>query len=153
MSKEATLLNLDRQLCFPLYAASRLTTQAYGPLLANLDLTYPQYLVMLVLWQSDAMPVNEIARKLHLETNTITPLLKRLEGKGLVKRKRSAKDERSVEIFLTPSGRALKDQAVEVPVQLMNLLQDESLSAAELQAFQNTLNKLVQVIHKKLAGS
>lgn len=152
MSSDFSLLHLDKQLCFPLYAASRLTTQAYGPLLAGLDLTYPQYLVMLVLWQHGALPVNDIAKKLHLETNTVTPLLKRLEAKKLVVRKRSAKDERSVEVSPTPTGEALKAQAQSVPDQLMNLLQDESLSLAEIKAFQKTLNKMVEVLHSKLTS-
>ena len=88
--KDFSVLYLERQLCFPLYAASRLTTKIYEPYLKNLDLTYPQYLVLLVLWQNDAITVNEIGSRLFLESNTLTPLLKRLEQKELVTRKRSA---------------------------------------------------------------
>ena len=85
---------LDNQLCFRLYTASRLMTQAYHPLLSEHGLTYPQYLVLLVLWEADAQPVNDIAHKLYLETNTVTPLLQRMEKEGILTRQRGDKDAR-----------------------------------------------------------
>ena len=87
-------LKLENQLCFPVYAASRLITREYQPFLDKLEITYPQYLVLMILWEEDGMPVNDIARKLILNTNTITPLLKRMEQQGIIRRRRSGKDER-----------------------------------------------------------
>ena len=89
-------LKLENQLCFRLYAASRLVTQAYHPFLEELGITYPQYLVLLVLWEQDAQPVNDLARRLHLETNTVTPLLQRMEKEGLVTRKRGKEDAAAI---------------------------------------------------------
>ena len=106
---------LDNQLCFRLYTASRLLTQAYHPLLSAAGLTYPQYLVLLVLWEQDAQPVNDIARRLKLETNTVTPLLKRMEAEGLLTRTRSGKDARQMIVSLTPQGRGLQDRLADVP--------------------------------------
>jgi DNA-binding MarR family transcriptional regulator len=109
-------LELENQLCFALYNASRAMTRAYGPLLADLGLTYPQYLAMLVLWESDdAMSVGELGGRLHLDSGTLTPLLKRLEQLGLVTRERDAADERRVLIDLTVIGRELKTRAADVP--------------------------------------
>ncbi|QWF77011.1 MarR family winged helix-turn-helix transcriptional regulator [Amycolatopsis sp. CA-230715] len=108
-------LLLEEQACFALYAASRAVTDVYRPLLAELGLTYPQYLVLLVLWERDARPVKEIGAALHLDYGTVSPLLKRLEANGLVARRRLATDERSVTINLTEKGEALRERAVEVP--------------------------------------
>ena len=94
-------LKLENQLCFPVYAASRLIIREYQPYLDKLKITYPKYLVLMILWEKDAVPVNDIAKKLILNTNTITPLLKRMEKQGLVKRERSVEDERKVIIQLT----------------------------------------------------
>lgn len=112
-------LSLDRQLCFPLYAASRAMTQAYAPLLSRLGLTYPQYLVMLVLWETDGVTVKEVGERLYLDSGTLTPLLKRLEAQGLVRRERSTEDARSVHVHLTAQGRALRRKAVSVPEALV----------------------------------
>jgi DNA-binding MarR family transcriptional regulator len=112
-------LRLDDQICFSLYAASRALTAAYGPLLAPLGLTYPQYLVMLVLWEDDGVPVKRIGERLALDSGTLTPLLKRLEAQGLVTRRRSAEDERVVEIHLTTEGKRLKQRARSVPEKLV----------------------------------
>ncbi|RKH60675.1 MarR family winged helix-turn-helix transcriptional regulator [Corallococcus aberystwythensis] len=109
------LLRLDLQLCFPLYAASRAMVQAYTPLLAKLGLTYPQYLVMLVLWETDGVTVKELGEKLYLDSGTLTPLLKRLEALGMLRRERSKEDARSVTASLTPQGRALRRKAASVP--------------------------------------
>jgi MarR family transcriptional regulator, organic hydroperoxide resistance regulator len=111
----ARALRLDNQVCFPLYAAARAMMQAYQPLLAKLGLTYPQYLVLLVLWEQDGLSVKAIGERLYLDSGTLTPLLKRLEHAGLVRRRRSGGDERVVEIFLTPQGRRLERRAQEVP--------------------------------------
>jgi DNA-binding MarR family transcriptional regulator len=108
-------LNLDAQLCFALYSASLAMTRLYRDLLAELDLTYPQYLVMLVLWEQDGVRVSDIGDRLHLDSATLTPLLKRLEQAGLVSRTRSTDDERSVIVALTDEGRALKGRARSVP--------------------------------------
>mgnify|MGYP002858475436 CR=1 FL=1 len=107
--------NLDYQLCFRLYTASRLLTQAYHPLLSAHGLTYPQYLVLLVLWGQDAQPVNDIARRLLLETNTVTPLLKRMEAEGLLTRSRGTRDARQIIVRLSDKGRALQEALMDVP--------------------------------------
>ncbi|ALG15485.1 MarR family winged helix-turn-helix transcriptional regulator [Kibdelosporangium phytohabitans] len=108
-------LLLDEQACFALYAASRAVTDVYRPLLAELDLTYPQYLVLLVLWERDNQPIKQIGTALHLDYGTVSPLLKRLETRGLVQRKRQADDERSVAVSLTREGIALRERALEIP--------------------------------------
>jgi DNA-binding MarR family transcriptional regulator len=112
------LLQLDQQLCFALYSASRAVTRAYAPLLAPLGLTYPQYLVLLVLWERDGLPVNRLGQRLALDSGTLTPLLKRLERQRLVERRRAATDERVVRIFLTPASRALRSRARKVPMEM-----------------------------------
>jgi len=108
-------LRLNQQLCFPLYAASNMLTRLYRPLLADLGLTYPQYLVMLRLWEAAPQTVGELGRSLHLDAGTLTPLLKRLQNAGLVTRQRNPHDERSVDIDLTEQGWALKQRAQSVP--------------------------------------
>ena len=109
------MLQLDNQLCFALYSTSLAMTKLYKPLLAELELTYPQYLAMLVLWECDGLMVSELGERLYLDSGTLTPLLKRLEAAGLVRRTRSAEDERSVLVTLTPSGCALRARAAGVP--------------------------------------
>ena len=106
---------LDNQLCFRLYTASRLLSQAYHPLLSEHGLTYPQYLVLLVLWEKDAQPVNDIAKRLYLETNTVTPLLQRMEKAGILTRKKGEEDARQMIVSLTPEGRELENKLSEVP--------------------------------------
>lgn len=108
-------LKLENQFCFPLYAASRLVIKMYQPLLHKLDITYPQYLILLVLWDENEAGVVELAQKLMLASNTLTPLLKRMESKGIVKRVRSVKDERKVRISLTDKGKKLEQQACLIP--------------------------------------
>jgi len=110
-----TLLKLDLQVCFALYSAQLAMSKVYRKLLKELGLTYPQYLVMMVLWEQDRLSVSEIGERLFLDSATLTPLLKRLEGMGLVLRQRSRPDERHVEVTLTESGRALREQAEKVP--------------------------------------
>ena len=106
---------LDNQLCFRLYTASRLLTQAYHPLLSDYGLTYPQYLVLLVLWEKDAQPVNDIAKRLLLETNTVTPLLQRMEKEGILVRRKGEKDARQMIVSLTEKGRELQKKLADVP--------------------------------------
>jgi DNA-binding MarR family transcriptional regulator len=112
-------LRLDDQLCFPICLAARLVVNAYRPLLDELGITYPQYLVLLVLWENDGLSVGAVGERLHLDTGTLTPLLKRMERQGLVTRRRNAKDDRVVENWLTDLARALKERAQSVPTQLV----------------------------------
>jgi DNA-binding MarR family transcriptional regulator len=112
-------LLLDNQLCFALYSASLAMTKLYKPLLESLGLTYPQYLVMLVLWEQDGLTVSALGERLYLDSGTLTPLLKRMEQSGLLLRQRAADDERKVVVTLTTPGRALKDQAASVPACLV----------------------------------
>ena len=104
-------LKLDNQVCFRLYTAARLVMQAYTPLLTQLGITYPQYLVLMVLWEKDNQPVNDIAHRLLLETNTVTPLLQRMEKQGFVTRERGKQDKRQHIVSLTEKGKALEQQA------------------------------------------
>lgn len=108
-------LALDNQLCFPLYAASKELTRRYKPFLDPLGLTYTQYVTMMALWEEDHVPVKNLGKRLYLDSATLTPLLKRLEAHGYVSRQRSQTDERSVIISLTDKGRALREQALDVP--------------------------------------
>lgn len=138
-------LLLDNQLCFPLYALSRQVTALYRPLLENLDLTYPQYLVMLLLWEADGRSVGEIGERLLLDSGTLTPLLKRLEQKQLISRTRNPADERQVTIQLTEAGQTLKDRAVDIPAQLqerMNLDDERTINLrVQLMTLLNQLTK------------
>ncbi len=104
-------LQLDKQICFRLYTAARLVTQAYTPILTALGITYPQYLVLMVLWEKDNQPVNDIARRLLLETNTVTPLLQRMEKIGIISRKKGEQDKRQQIVSLTSKGKALEEEA------------------------------------------
>lgn len=112
-------LRLKNQVCFPLYAASRLVIQKYKPYLNNLGITYPQYLVLLVLWEQDKIPIKQISEKLFLETNTLTPLLKRMQINGLIERIRSEKDERMVTISLSKQGIELRQKAENIPYNIL----------------------------------
>lgn len=132
-------LLLDNQLCFSLYSTSLLMTKVYKPLLQALGLTYPQYLTMMVLWERDGMTVGEISTRLLTDPGSLTPLLKRLEAEGLLSRTRSKDDERVVIVDLTPQGRALRDQAESVP---LNIVKASCHSSAELRALQASLLSL-----------
>ena len=109
------MLRLDKQLCFALYSASLAMTRLYKPLLDALGMTYPQYLVMLVLWEQDGLSVSELGERLLLDSGTLTPLLKRMESSGLLTRQRDAHDERRVYIRLSPAGREMKARAASIP--------------------------------------
>lgn len=132
------LLRLDRQVCFPLYAATNLLTRLYGPVLAELDLTYPQYLVMLVLWEKQPLSVGDLGRRLYLDSGTLTPLLKRMEKAGLVTRMRDDEDQRRVLVSLTPTGQALKARAAQVPQTLA-----AGRSVEQLDALRDQVNLLI----------
>ena len=121
MNSSGSLLDLDRQLCFALYSASLAMTKAYKPMLAELGLTYPQYLVMLALWQHGSQRVGELGERLGLDSGTLTPLAKRLQTLGLIERKRSDVDERQVEISLTAEGKKLRACAEPIPMCVMQL--------------------------------
>ena len=136
-------LLLDQQLCFALYAASRSVTSLYRPLLDPLGLTYPQYLVMLVLWEQDGLTVRELGQRLQLDSGTLTPLLKRLQVAGLVSRQRRKEDEREVDIRLTDTGLALRDQASGIPECLAQCMQ---LSLDQMQNLRDELKRLTRQI-------
>jgi MarR family transcriptional regulator, organic hydroperoxide resistance regulator len=129
-------LLLGNQLCFAVYSTAHAFNRFYKPLLDRLGLTYPQYLVMMALWERDGVPVKDIGERLFLDSGTLTPLLKRLEAAGLVKRTRSAEDERQVLIALTPQGQALKEKARTVP---QAILAASACSVAELSAMKKDL--------------
>ncbi len=136
-------LSLDNQLCFALYAASHAIKKAYRPRLDELGLTYPQYLILLVLWTSDRLKVSDIGQRLHLDSGTLTPVLKRLEGLGLVTRVRRARDEREVEISLTADGLKLREQAVGIRQEIVGQLK---MSDAGIAALLGELNAMISVL-------
>ena len=123
---------VDQQLCFALYSASRAMTAAYRPVLAEMNLTYPQYLVMLVLWEDGHVTVGRLGERLQLDSGTLSPLLKRLEGNGFVRRERSRDDERLVDVTLTPAGRRLENRAQCIPEELGSATGMTEQQAADL---------------------
>ena len=140
-------LKLCNQLCFPVYAASRLIIRTYQPYLDKLEITYPQYLVLLVLWENDGQTVNDIAQKLILNTNTVTPLLKRMESAELISRKRDTNDERKVLISLTEKGKLLRTEVEDLPKKLMESVLNSSIELDELIDLREKLNKLISVLN------
>ncbi|MBY0424156.1 MAG: MarR family transcriptional regulator [Cytophagales bacterium] len=136
-------LRLDNQICFPFYAISRLITRAYQPFLDELGITYPQYLVLMVLWEKDLMTVNDIAERLILNTNTVTPLLKRMESLGLISRTKSSQDERKVIIGLTEKGHELKTKAAYIPESLIKGFQTENFDPNQLIEFRSQLHGII----------
>lgn len=138
-------LRLDNQLCFALYSASLAVTKLYKPLLTELGLTYPQYLVMLVLWEQDGLAVSEIGERLTLDSGTLTPLLKRLEAAGLIARLRAVQDERRVQVTLTATGRKLKSRAARIPGCLLSAAH---CSVAEVV----DLNRRVRALRDRLSA-
>jgi len=141
-------LKLEQQICFPVYAASRLITREYQPHLDKLGITYPQYLVMMVLWEEDHVPVNDIAKKLILNTNTITPLLKRLEQQELLVRQRSKEDERKVLVQLTEKGKQLQEPAALIPEQLLNQILGSALDFQDLLKLKKDLDSVIRILTK-----
>ncbi|MGP3943501.1 MarR family winged helix-turn-helix transcriptional regulator [Streptomyces sp. 6N106] len=146
---EPSLL-LDDQFCFTLYAASRAVTSVYRPLLDEVGLTYPQYLVMLVLWQHRTAPVKDLVTTLHLDYGTLTPLIKRLETHGLLKRQRRPDDERVVEVALTPEGAALRERIRNVPSAIGDAI---GLGDDEIKTAQELLRRLTTNVEQHASGS
>ncbi|MFF4347364.1 MarR family winged helix-turn-helix transcriptional regulator [Streptomyces sp. NPDC001530] len=140
---------LDDHFCFTLYAASRAVTGAYRPLLDVVGLTYPQYLVMVVLWQRGTAPIKDLATALQLDHGTLTPLIKRLEANGLLKRQRRADDERVVEVGLTPEGAALPQQIRTVPPAIGDAM---GLTPEEIRTAQDLLRRLTANVIRHTSG-
>ena len=137
-------LQLDNQVCFRLYTAARLVTQAYTPMLTELGITYPQYLVLMVLWEKDCQPVNDIARRLLLETNTVTPLLQRMERNGLLIRKKGEHDKRQHLVCLTKKGHLMEQKAYDlIPAGMANQL---SACPLKLEDYQILIRELDSII-------
>ena len=141
-------LRLDNQICFAVYSTAHAFNRVYKTLLDRLGLTYPQYLVMLVLWERDGVPVKDIGERLHLDSGTLTPLLKRLEAAQLIKRTRNTEDERQVLIALAPQGQALREQARAVP---QSILAASACSLSELSAMKNEIVALRDRLNAALA--
>ena len=139
---------LENQLCFRLYTASRLITQAYHPLLGKFGLTYPQYLVLLVLWEKDCQPVNDIAKRLLLETNTVTPLLKRMEAQGVVTRSQGKEDARQTIVKLTKKGRDLQKKLSDVPETVGNAVICESVTPETVPGLFGMLDDIINQLKK-----
>ena len=142
MKKNYDALKLENQLCFTLYAVSKEIVRRYKPFLDEIDLTYTQYITMMVLWESKQMSVKELGEKLYLDSGTLTPLLKRLEQKGLLTRQRDSRDERILMVSITKSGEKLKEQAIKVPEKMMGCVPLEAEDAKEL----------YQILHKMMDG-
>lgn len=131
MEKEFDVLKLENQLCFPLYACSKEIIRHYKPFLDELDLTYTQYITMMVMWEMETVNVKTLGERLFLDSGTLTPLLKKLEGKGYIRRERSSKDERNLIVSITDEGRALRQRALAVPGQIAgctNMEADEAVT-------------------------
>ena len=142
-------LKLDNQLCFRLYTAARLTMQVYYPYFEPLGITYPQYLVLMVLWEKDGQPVNDIAHRLLLETNTVTPLLQRMEKQGLVTRVRGKEDTRQRIVSLTAQGKALEEKAKDIPRCLEQQLSDKIEDINCLRASIPALDQLIEGLSRQ----
>jgi len=142
-------LLLENQVCFPIYSVSRLLTKAYKPYLDELGLTYPQYLVLMVLWENDDLSVNQITEKLLLNTNTLSPLLKRIEKMQLIERSRCKKDERIVIIKLTPNGKTLKIKALTIPEKLSSDILSDRIQMEDMLHLKDTLCELINVLNNK----
>ena len=142
-------LKLDNQVCFRLYTASRLITQAYRPLLEPLGLTYPQYLVMLVLWEKDHQLVGDLSQRLMLDTNTLTPLLQRMEHNGLLVRQHGMVDKRQTLVSLTREGHHLEERAKDVPACLTRSWQESQTSPDEAMQFVKALDSMINTLKSR----
>ncbi len=143
-------LLLDNQVCFRLYTASRLVTQAYTPILKRLDITYPQYLVLMVLWEKDGLPVNEIAHRLLLETNTVTPLLQRMEAQNIVVRERGKEDKRQQIVSLTEKGWKMEEMAYDIiPAGMEEELRTCPLKLEDYTQLAQELDSIIATLKKK----
>ena len=141
-------LQLSNQVCFPVYSASRLITRAYKPYLDEMGITYPQYLVLMVLWESDNVSVNQITQKLLLNTNTVSPLLKRMEKLELIERNRSIEDERIEIVQLTEKGKLLKGQAKPIPENLLKIMLNENINLSEILQLKEMLNQWIEILNE-----
>lgn len=141
-------LKLSRQGCFRIYTVARLMMQAYQPMLAPLGITYTQYLVLMVLWEQDALPLNAISRRLYLESNTLTPLITRMELMKLVLRKKNKDDARQTIVVLTEHGRALQQQAVTIPDCMASVLREKGVTDEEIQCINPILDHLIGILSK-----
>ena len=142
-------LQLDNQICFRLYTASRLITQAYTPMLTELGITYPQYLVLMVLWEKDSQPVNDIAHRLMLETNTVTPLLQRIEKQGLIIRKKGELDKRQQIVSLTKKGCEMEEQAFKlIPGGMGETLKACPLQIDDYRHLASELDAIIETLKK-----
>lgn len=133
--KNYDCLNLENQLCFPLYVCSKEIVRKYKPFLEKIDLTYTQYIVMIILWEYGKMNVKDLGNKMYLDSGTLTPLLKKLEIKGYIKRNKSCEDERNLMIELTKKGESLKDEAIDIPNKIggcLNLDNEDTTTLYEL---------------------
>lgn len=139
-------LKLSNQICFPIYTVSRLITKAYKPYLNKMGVTYPQYLVLMVLWENDGLTVNQISKKLLLDTNTLSPLLKRMDKMELLQRNRSSKDERSVIVQLTEKGKQLKTLAKPIPENLIKPMLTENISMENVIQLKDMLNEWIKIL-------
>lgn len=137
-------LKLKNQICFPLYATSRLITREYQPYLDELGVTYPQYLVLMLLWEYQQMTVNHIAEKLILKTNTVTPLLQRMESIGIIERRKDTKDTRKVLVCLTPKGLEMQENAKEIPTRLGERILSEDFTMEDLFKLQVQLYNIIE---------
>ena len=142
-------LKLSRQGCFRLYTAARLLIQVYQPWFAQLGITYTQYLVLMVLWEQDGLPLNAISRRLYLESNTLTPLIKRMEAMKMVVRKKNKDDARQTIVTLTEHGRALQQQAAVIPDCMTSVLRERGMSDEEFIAMIPTLDHLIEALSDK----
>jgi DNA-binding MarR family transcriptional regulator len=143
-------LQLDKQICFRLYTAARLITQAYTPMLTELGITYPQYLVLMVLWEKDCQPVNDIAHKLLLETNTVTPLLQRMEKLGIISRKKGKEDKRQQIVSLTKHGKAMEEQTYRlIPAGMSERLSACPLTMEDYACLSQQLDTLIETLKNK----
>ena len=141
-------LKLNRQGCFRLYTAARLLIQVYQPWFAQLGITYTQYLVLMVLWEQDALPLNAISRQLYLESNTLTPLIKRMEAMKLVARKKNKDDARQTIVTLTQHGRALQQQAATIPDCMATVLHERGMTDEEFATMIPALDHLIEALSK-----
>lgn len=138
--EEHDLLKLRNQVCFPLYVASKEIIRKYNKFLKELDLTYTQYITMMVMWEVEKENVKDLGEKIYLDSGTLTPLLKKLEHKGYLKREKAKEDERNLLITLTPEGKALREKAKRIPIEMMKCI---DLPLDELMKLKNTLNKII----------
>ena len=144
-NRSCDALELDKQICFPFYAASREIIKLYRPFLEPLDLTYTQYITMMALWENESMNVRELGSRLFLDSGTLTPLLKKLENKGYIKRSRSKEDERNLIVALTDAGEALKDKALHIPTELAKHVR---LNMPEIMSMYQSMYKLLEEVEE-----